>query len=100
MENHKKSTLQPELIQILTDGPVEIRELAPVFIIHGIAGRKDLKKMTNDLSYPTYYTSIPSTPWPIEKLAEIFAEVTYFEIAISNLQLFRCTKMISTFCAP
>lgn len=80
MKNQKYSTVQPEILQILTTGPVKIREIAPIFIIPAIAGRKDLEKMIKDLLYPTYYMSIPSTPWPIEKLAETYAEVTYFKI--------------------
>lgn len=99
MKNQKCSTPQPEILKILTAGPVNIRELAPIFIIHGIAGRKELEKMTKDLVYPTYCTSVPSTLWPIEKLAETYAEVTYFKTFVQfSTLLFKNGEIFGAAC--
>lgn len=63
------------MMQILTEGPTNYREVAPIFIIQGLAGKMEVKKMAQELLYPTYYNVMPCSPWPIEKLAEVYAEV-------------------------
>lgn len=77
IECQKNTSLQPDIVQILTEGPTNIRELAPIFIIQGVAGNNNFQKMSENLLYPTYCTVMPCAPWPIDKLAEIYATVSY-----------------------
>lgn len=74
-EDQKYPSDQPELIRVLTEGPDEFREIAPVFIIQGIAGKLNVKELAKKLVYPTYCTVLPCSTWSIEKLAETYVEV-------------------------
>lgn len=66
---------EPELLQVITEGPLEIRELAPIFIIPGLTGYSVLDDLLKSLLYPTFCAVYPSKPWPLEKLAEAYVEV-------------------------
>lgn len=72
----KMSLVEPDFVQILTDGPTEIRELTPVFIIPGISGHEEVKKLAGNLLYPTYCAIIPATTWSLYKLAQVLAKVS------------------------
>ncbi|CAG9858377.1 unnamed protein product [Phyllotreta striolata] len=74
IQRQKNAPSEPDLLQVVTEGPAEIRELIPVFIIPGLAGNKELEIFTRNLLYPTFYAVYPSAPWPLEKLAEVFAQ--------------------------
>lgn len=63
------------MMQVITEGSVKYREVAPVFIITGLTGQVQVKKMTKNLLYPTYCTVLPKTAWPIDKLAKLYAQV-------------------------
>lgn len=75
------------MAQILTAGPVKYREVAPIFIITGLTGRKELKKLADNLVYPTYCTTIPNKPWCIKKLAKIYAEVNFSLYIIIKIEI-------------
>lgn len=70
----KNAHNEPELVQVVTEGPVEIRELAPLFIIPGLTGFTELEEMLKNLLYPTFCAVLPTNPWPWEKLAEVYAQ--------------------------
>ncbi|EEZ97866.2 fatty acid synthase [Tribolium castaneum] len=69
IEETKSAPAKPQLIQLRTLGPREIRELAPVFIIPGLSGFKEMNEMAFQLLYPTFCAVLPSTPMPIKELA-------------------------------
>ncbi|CAG9823792.1 unnamed protein product [Phaedon cochleariae] len=74
IREQKNAPEEPELVQVITEGPLEIRELAPLFIVPGMMGQPELEEMVTHLLYPTFLTAMPATPWPIERLAEVFAQ--------------------------
>lgn len=78
----KYISAEPDFVQILTEGPIEIRELAPVFIMTGLNGFSELEKMTKRLLYPAYCTVIPKDSWTVESLAKVFAEVSLVHIVV------------------
>lgn len=71
----KETLAESKFVQILTKGPTDIREQAPIFIIIGIAGHAEVKKMADRLLYPTYVASMPSTCWSSMELAKKYAKV-------------------------
>lgn len=75
IRDQKYASKEPTLVQIVTEGPREIRELAPVFVIPGLAGRKNLDEMAMTLLYPTFLAVLPSTPWSIKDMAVAYVEV-------------------------
>lgn len=79
IEDQKYSASEPGLVRMITEGPENFREIAPVFIIQGITGKMNVKKMTTKLLYPTYCTVLPCSRWPIEKVAETYAQVCFFK---------------------
>lgn len=78
IEETKSAPVKPQLIQMRTLGPREIRELAPVFIIPGLSGFKEMHEMAFQLLYPTFCAVLPSTPMPIKELALDLVEVRVF----------------------
>ncbi|XP_018570431.1 fatty acid synthase-like [Anoplophora glabripennis] len=74
IRDQKYASKEPTLVQIVTEGPREIRELAPVFVIPGLAGRKELDEMAMTLLYPTFLAVLPSTPWSIKDMAVAYVE--------------------------
>ncbi|KAH0814014.1 hypothetical protein GEV33_008777 [Tenebrio molitor] len=68
-EETSSAPAKPELVQLVTLGPREMRELSPVFIIPGLSGDKELKEMALQLLYPTFCAVLPSTPLSIKELA-------------------------------
>ncbi|KAJ8922067.1 hypothetical protein NQ315_008708 [Exocentrus adspersus] len=74
IKEQKRAPAEPTLVQIVTEGPREIRELAPVFIIPGISGRKELDDMAMTLLYPTFLAVLPSTSWSIKDMAEVYVK--------------------------
>lgn len=91
----KYTSAEPDVIQILTEGPTETRELAPIFIITGLNGFSELEKMAKHLLYPTYCTVIPKDSWTIENLAKVFVKVSRvhfittkgFKVQVLNVDL-------------
>lgn len=75
IEETKSAPAKPELTQLVTLGPREMRELSPVFIIPGLSGYKEMKEMAFQLLYPTFCAVYPSKPMPIEELAADLAQV-------------------------
>lgn len=80
IKDHRYAPEEPALVQIVTEGPREIRELAPVFVIPGVTGRKELDEMAMTLLYPTFLAVLPSTPWSIKDMAVAYVEVKFFEM--------------------
>ncbi|XP_057655807.1 fatty acid synthase-like [Diorhabda carinulata] len=70
----KNTSNEPELVQVLTEGPIEIRELAPLFLIPGLTGFTETEEMLKNLLYPTFCAVLPANPWPWEKLADVYAQ--------------------------
>ncbi|RZB84952.1 fatty acid synthase, partial [Asbolus verrucosus] len=74
IEDSSEAPEKPELVQVPTLGPREMRELSPVFIIPGLSGHKELKEMAFELLYPTFCAVLPSTAMSIKELAADLAE--------------------------
>ncbi|CAH2007391.1 unnamed protein product [Acanthoscelides obtectus] len=71
----KRAPQEPEWTQVITEGPMEIRELLPLFVIPGLTGREELEKMFESILYPTFLAQLPEKPYPLKKMAEKFVEV-------------------------
>ncbi|XP_030762053.1 fatty acid synthase-like [Sitophilus oryzae] len=67
----------PEIVQITTEGPMEIRELAPLFIIPGLNTEAEIEKFARQLFVPAFCAVLPSDPYNVKDLAEIFTEQIY-----------------------
>ncbi|KAF7281302.1 hypothetical protein GWI33_004884 [Rhynchophorus ferrugineus] len=65
---------EPELTQIASEGPFEIRELAPLFIIPGLNTEVEIEMLARQLFLPTFLAILPSKSYTIQELANIFAE--------------------------
>nr|XP_023020295.1 fatty acid synthase-like [Leptinotarsa decemlineata] len=74
IREQKNAKQEPEWVQIVSEGPLEIRELAPLFIIPGLTGHKELEKMIERLLLPTFVAVAPATSWPLDKMAEVYAK--------------------------
>ncbi|KAG5891273.1 hypothetical protein JTB14_019643 [Gonioctena quinquepunctata] len=74
IREQKNATQEPDVVQVISEGPLEIRELSPVFIVPGMTGHNELEGMVEHLLFPTFVTVLPATFWPIEKLAEVYAK--------------------------
>ncbi|KAJ8967373.1 hypothetical protein NQ314_002933 [Rhamnusium bicolor] len=74
IRNQKYAPKEPELEQIVTEGPREIRELAPILIVPSVTGQKELEELAMGLLYPTFYTVLPSTAWSISDMAIVYVE--------------------------
>ncbi|CAG9841081.1 unnamed protein product [Diabrotica balteata] len=70
----KNASDEPEFVQVLTEGPLEIRELAPLFVIPGLTGFAELEQMLKHILYPTFCAVLPSKSWSLEKLAKVCAQ--------------------------
>lgn len=91
IEHMDDAPIEPELVQITTLGPSEIRELSPIFVIPGLSGHKELDEMVFELIYPTFWANLPSKPMPLEDLAQNLAEVCSFHrfvILVQNCWIF------------
>lgn len=74
IEEVQDAPTAPDLVQVPTLGPREMRELSPVFIIPGVSGQVECKDMAFQLLYPTFCAVYPSTPISIKDLATNLAE--------------------------
>ncbi|KAJ8961708.1 hypothetical protein NQ318_021308 [Aromia moschata] len=74
IKDQKYSPNEPEMIQIVTEGPREIRELAPIFVVPGISGEKQLDELAMNLLYPTFRVLLPSTKWSLKDLAAVYVK--------------------------
>ncbi|KAJ8980787.1 hypothetical protein NQ317_004788 [Molorchus minor] len=91
IKDQKYAPSEPTFVQIVTEGPREIRELAPIFIIPGLTGKKELDELAMNLLYPTFCAVLPSKPIPfkdlaaayVQKMREIFPKGPYNIIAMS-----------------
>nr|CAI5821978.1 unnamed protein product [Callosobruchus analis] len=70
----KRAPEEPDFVQVITEGPMEIRELLPLFVIPGLTGHDELEKMFESILYPTFLAQLPNKPWPLKKMAEKYAE--------------------------
>ncbi|XP_072398837.1 fatty acid synthase-like [Diabrotica undecimpunctata] len=70
----KNASDEPEFVQVLTEGPLEIRELAPLFVIPGLTGFAELEQMLKHILYPTFCAVLPSKSWSLDKLAKVCAQ--------------------------
>lgn len=75
IEHIDDAPIEPELVQITTLGPTEMRELSPIFVFPGLSGHKELDEMAFELIYPTFWANLPSKPMPLKDLAKTLAEV-------------------------
>ncbi|XP_060524806.1 fatty acid synthase-like [Cylas formicarius] len=73
-ERSEEAPKEPEMIQIVTEGPREMRELAPLFIIPGLNTEKEVEELGRHLLLPTFVAVLPSTATPVKKLAETYAK--------------------------
>ena len=69
-EQIKEAPTEPEIVQLVTEGPREIRELVPLFIIPGLNTTKEIEELAKSLLVPTFCAELPSTQMPIKELAE------------------------------
>lgn len=69
----KEAPEEPELTQLTTLGPREMRELIPIFLVPGLNGQQQFDELALELMYPAFGTVLPSKVMPLNQLAEIFA---------------------------
>ncbi|XP_066247499.1 fatty acid synthase-like [Euwallacea similis] len=66
---------EPELIQLVTEGPQEIRELIPFFIIPGLSTEKEIEDLAKNLLLPTFCAVLPNKPYTLKELAKKYVEL-------------------------
>lgn len=76
IEQVKEAPEEPEIIQLVTGGPQELRELIPLFIIPGLSTESEIEELASYLLLPTFLAVLPSTPMSIKELAENYATVS------------------------
>lgn len=75
-EQIKDAPDDPELIQLITEGPQEIRELIPLFLIPGLNTENEIQELARSLLLPTFCAVLPNKPLTIRELAEKFVAVS------------------------
>lgn len=66
---------EPELIQLVTEGPREIRELVPLFIIPGLNTNQEIEELARSLLVPTFQAVLPRSLMTLKELAEKYVEL-------------------------
>lgn len=75
-EQTKEAPDEPQLVQLVTEGPREIRELIPLFIVPGLSTENEIEELARHLLLPTFCAVLPNTPMGLKELAEKFVEVS------------------------
>ncbi|KAL1508883.1 hypothetical protein ABEB36_003705 [Hypothenemus hampei] len=73
-EQTKDAPDEPDIIQLITEGPQEIRELIPLFIIPGLNTESEIEELASHLLMPSFCGILPRTPTTLKELAEKFVE--------------------------
>ncbi|CAG9765257.1 unnamed protein product [Ceutorhynchus assimilis] len=71
-EQIKEAPKEPELVQLVTEGPREIRELIPLFIIPGLNTENEIEELARHLLLPTFCAVLPNKPMGLKELAQKF----------------------------
>ncbi|XP_066149955.1 fatty acid synthase-like isoform X1 [Euwallacea fornicatus] len=74
-EQVEEAPEEPELIQLITEGPQEIRELIPLFIIPGLSTEKEIEELAKHLLLPTFCAVLPRKPFTLKELAKKYVEL-------------------------